>query len=101
MLCSCKPKPVDLVQSSPAAASEAIGVIGLAHRARLASPPVHLAWILSSVPSPQTLGGALHYHILVQIGAGGGWAGAEWEANATFGLYAAFCKPICCPIICE
>lgn len=34
---------------------------------------------------------------LPYTGAGGGWAGAEWEAGSTFGLYAAFC----CPVICE
>lgn len=40
-------------------------------------PPLHLAWILSSAPSPQTLGGALHCLILVREVAGLGQNGRQ------------------------
>lgn len=53
--------------------------------ARLAS--LQSSWLLACAanPSPLTLGGALHHHILVQTGVGGGWTSTEQEPQGIVG----------------
>lgn len=50
-------------------------------------PGLQCSWHLACAasPSPLTLDGALHHHMLVQTGVGGGWTSTEQEPQGTVG----------------